>query len=72
MTSDSMRAKANNPPGFNRERQTNSSNDRGYKAKKSSTEPRYVVIPVIVSVIFFVTVILSDLRYTYIPITSLL
>ena len=58
-----MRAKANNPPGFGKGNQYTSSNNRGYKAKRNSTEPRYVILLVIVSVVIFVTIILSDLRY---------
>ena len=62
-TSESMGAKADNHTGFGRKKQYTASSDRGTQRNSDNDKLRYVNSLVIVFVIIFVTVILSDLRY---------
>ena len=58
-----MGAKADNHTGFGHKKQYTASSDRGTQRNSDNAKLRYVNSLVIVFVIIFVTVILSDLRY---------
>lgn len=60
-----MGAKADNHTGFGHKKQYTASSDRGTQRNSDNAKLRYVNSLVIVFVIIFVTVILSDLRYIY-------